>query len=156
MPSQFLSHETYNLKFLPQSVIFLASDPFFFPFNFPSSRLLGRNSTLFEGQDSFSYLSIFFCAQVLQLATIHQLWSQSLSRITRAFSAPAQNFSLPASTSPNHVTSSHVQPSPSSELVFLSFINHFGPAHFPCICKYLRPLPHLMHRYLLTVARHTV
>ena len=49
IPLSFLGHETSSLKFLTQSVVLLPGDPSFLPFDFPSSRILGGDSTLFEG-----------------------------------------------------------------------------------------------------------
>ena len=56
----------------------------------------------------FNMLPCSFCAHLLGLAAIHQFWSHFLSSVTRAFSAPSQNFSLPVHSS-DHIMSSHMQ-----------------------------------------------
>ena len=77
----------------------------FCPSIFPVVSLLCRNSAVFEDLNYFQHFPMLFCAHLLQRAAVHQFWSHSLSRITRALPAPNQNFSLSVYSSNQIVTS---------------------------------------------------
>ena len=105
--------------------------------------LLCRNSTVLENLNSFQHVSMLFCAHLLRLAAAHQFGSHSLpdpsisctiSELHPAYHLPGAAFSI-----------------------FQNFLTGtLSPVHFPGIFTYLLPLPHLMHRYLLVAAHHSV
>ena len=67
---------------------FLPGDPSFLPFNVPSSRILARTLSSSKIKIRHNIFPILFRIHFLWLAKIHQLWSQSLPRITRPLSCP--------------------------------------------------------------------
>ena len=231
VPQTFLCHESSRFELIPQPAGFFSCSPPFLSFDLPIHCFLGRNPSFCQNLKFASAFSVLFSARLLRLAAVHQFGSHFLSCITRVFSAPNHNFSLPVHSS-YHIASSlmllflhvpkncevsrscalsshlHVLATPStphtSILVGLgtpfgsmpyfwtntsalctflassrtcysfhtSYIDtcwpghtiqfdalftdkYVGPVHFPRI-MYLMLLPHLIHRYLLARAHHSV
>ena len=113
----FLRHESSHVKLVPQYSAAFPCDPSYFSFNPQASCLLCRDPAVFENLNRFGILTYSFVPHLLQLAAVHQLWSHFLRCITRAFSAPHQNFCLPVHSS-HHVMSSHMLLSPFSPKKF--------------------------------------
>ena len=122
LPTSFL----HNILCFSSILLFLS-------LKFPFSRFLCKNSAFFKNMNTLQHLSTFFCAHFLQLAAVHQFWSHSLSCITRACSAPYQNFSLPMDSC-HHVMSSHV---PAHSIFPITLPSLFGPVQCPFIFMYL-------------------
>ena len=99
-----ISNPSHNLLCSFQEILLCC------PFNFSFSRFLIKNAAFFKNLNTVDRFPNPFCSHFLQLAAVHRLWSRSVSRITRAFSVPYQNF-LPAYPfSSHHVMSSHHNP----------------------------------------------
>ena len=111
------------------------------PFNLPIPSLLRRDPAILKDLDPLYHFAVLLGAYLLRLAAVHQFRSHSLPRISRTFSAP-QNFSLSVYCADQVVT---------SQLTLF-----FCSVHFPGIFMYLLLFPHLMHRYLLVSAHHSV
>ena len=89
----------------------------------------------------FHILPYSFLPHLLRLAAVHQCWSHC----TKSELHLACPFFLPYRVLQMSLSSfSQV------------FDKYFGPMHVPCIFMYLLPHPHLMHRYLLASAHHSV
>ena len=86
--------------------------------------LFDKNPAIFEDLNTIQHLTVLCCAPLLRFATVHQFWSQSLFRVSRAFPAPNGYFTL----------SSYqiVAPPKCRFLHFPKFVDkYFGPTHFP-------------------------
>ena len=123
-----VSNSFHNLMFFPCSCSFLS-------FNLPISRLFGRDPAVFENLNSFSHLSVLFCAHLLLLAAVHQLWSHFCAvHNPSIFLHQIKNFSLPVPSS-YHIVSSHVLLSPFPHIfcIYLASSCTCCPFHTSCI-----------------------
>ena len=116
-------------------------------FNFPAGTLPSFRTWI-----RLHILPYSFVPTCSDLQQFMQFRSHSLPRVdlsilcTRSGSPPVCPFFLP-----NHDL-------PEWRLHYFPrfFYKYFGPVHFPVIFIYLLSLPHLVHRYLLASAHHSV
>ena len=101
----FLCHESSHFKIIPQSSLFLSCHSPLLSFDLPVFCFPGRDPAVFKDLNSFSHLTVHFCAY--ELAAVLQFGSHSLPRIARTFSAPSQHFTLPVHSS-YHIMSSQM------------------------------------------------
>ena len=129
-----LHHESFRLTLIPQSLFFHCNPSLlaaFFLFLF-----------------SLLHVSVFFGAYLLNASISVPFFVAHYHSISCTTSEP-----LPACPffSPYHVP--HMRRFYHLPILFAKY---FGPVHFPCIFMYLLLLPHLMHRYLLVAAYHSI
>ena len=122
----------------------------------PATSSLWRRSTDLLCHESsrvelVPHCAMLFSAHLLRLAAVHQFGSHFLSSVTRSFSAPNQNFSLPVHSS-YLIVSSHMLLSPFSKKMLASISALYIVLASSCTCC---PFHILRHRYLVT-AHHSV